>query len=116
MKKSVIILILSLTATLSCTTKYRNMHSFETVWRTVNQAHFDPTFGGVDWKAAHEQYKPQIAAAESKEEPFLLINQMLFELNLSHLLSVYPDDFLNEGFLAHSRFSSDQCLSRSQPH
>jgi carboxyl-terminal processing protease len=68
------------------------MHSFETVWQTVNQAHYDPTFGGVDWKAAHEQYKPQIAAAENKEESFVLINQMLFKLNLSHLLAIYPDD------------------------
>jgi carboxyl-terminal processing protease len=68
------------------------MHSFETVWQTVNQAHYDPSFGGVDWKAVHEQYKPQIAAAENKKESFLLINQMLFELNLSHLLAVYPDD------------------------
>ena len=93
MKKSVIILFLILTTTLSCTTKYRNMHSFETVWQTVNQVHYDPTFGGVDWKATHEQYKPQIAAAENKEESFLLINQMLFELNLSHLLAVYPNDF-----------------------
>ncbi len=74
MKKSVIILILSLTATLSCTTKYRNMHSFETVWQTVNQTHYDPTFGGVDWKAVHDQYKPQIAAAENKEESFLVLN------------------------------------------
>jgi len=68
------------------------MHSFETAWQTVNQVHYDPTFGGVDWKAVHEQYKPQIAAAENKEESFLLINQMLFELNLSHLLAFYPDD------------------------
>jgi carboxyl-terminal processing protease len=69
------------------------MHSFETVWQTVNQAHYDPTFGGVDWQAVHEQYKPQMAAlAENKEESFFLINQMLFELNLSHLLAVYPDD------------------------
>jgi carboxyl-terminal processing protease len=92
MKKSVIVLFLILTATLSCTTKYRNVHSFETVWQTVNQAHYDPTFGCVDWKAAHEQYKPKIAAAENKEESFLLINQMLFELNLSHLLAAYPND------------------------
>ena len=24
--------------------------SFETVWTTINEKHFDPTFGGVDWK------------------------------------------------------------------
>ena len=51
MKKPVIIAFFILATTLSCTTKYRSMHSFETVWQTVDQAHYDPTFGGVDWKA-----------------------------------------------------------------
>ena len=92
MKKSIIILFILLATTLLCITKYRNMHSFETVWQTVNQAHYDPTFGGVDWKAAHEQYKSLISAAENNEESVQLINQMLFELNLSHHLAVYPDD------------------------
>jgi hypothetical protein len=23
--------------------------SFETVWTTINEKHFDPTFGGVNW-------------------------------------------------------------------
>ena len=92
MKKSAIILILTLTATLSCTAKYQNMHSFETAWKTVNQVHYDPAFGGVNWKAVYEEYKPQIVAAGNNEESILLINQMLFELNLSHLLAVNPDD------------------------
>ena len=92
MKKSLILLCLILTTTLSCSTKYRNMHSFETAWQTVNQAHYDQTFGGVDWEAVHEQYKPKMAAvAEDKEESLWVLNQMLFELNLSHLLAVYPD-------------------------
>jgi len=92
MKKTVIILFFILAAALSCTTQYRSMHSFETVWQTVDQTHYDPTFGGVDWKAARAQYKPKIAAAGDKEESLLLINHMLFELNLSHLLAVYPED------------------------
>lgn len=92
MKKSIIILVLTLITALSCTTKYRNMNSFETAWKTVNQVHYDPTFGGVDWKAIHKEYKPQIAALGNKKEAIPLINQMLFELNLSHFLTIYPDD------------------------
>ena len=92
MKNPIIILSFILATTLSCTTGYRSMHSFETVWQTVNQTHYDPAFGGVDWKAVHGEYKPQIAAAGDKEESLRLINQMLFELNLSHLLAVYPED------------------------
>jgi hypothetical protein len=29
----------------------------------VDEAYFDPTFGGLDWAKAHDRYKPQIAAA-----------------------------------------------------
>ncbi|CAB1082892.1 hypothetical protein D1AOALGA4SA_10483 [Olavius algarvensis Delta 1 endosymbiont] len=92
MKKSTIVIFLILTTALSCTTKYRDMHSLETVWQTVNEAHYDPTYGGVNWQAAHARYKPQIAAAQNRDESFQLINRMLFELNLSHYLAVYPDD------------------------
>ena len=92
MKKYLFTILLVCTTALACNTGYRNMHSFETVWQTVDQVHFDPTFGGIDWKATHEQYKPQIAAARNTEESLTLINQMLFELNLSHFLAIYPDD------------------------
>ncbi len=92
MKKYRMTLFLVFITAISCSAKYRNMHSFETVWQTVNQVHYDPTFGGVDWKAAHAQYKPLMDAAENEEESFTVINRMLFELNLSHLLAVYPND------------------------
>jgi len=84
-KKSIILIIILLTS-LSCGAKYRNMQSFETVWQTVDQKHFDPTFGGVDWKARHDRYAPRIAATGDDAAFYQLTNQMLFELNLSHLL------------------------------
>lgn len=92
MKQSAIILVLTLVSTLSCATDYRNMNSFETAWQTVNQVHYDPAFGGIDWKAVRKKYETQIIATKNKEESVRLINQMLFELDLSHHLAVYPDD------------------------
>jgi len=68
------------------------MQSFETVWRTINDKHIDPTFGGLDWSEVHDRYQPQIAAAKNEEEFFLLINKMLFDLNISHTAVVPPDD------------------------
>jgi carboxyl-terminal processing protease len=68
------------------------MQSFETVWRTVNAKHYDPTFGGVDWKAVHDRYQPQIAAATDDAAFYELTNRMLFELNLSHLLVATHSD------------------------
>lgn len=92
--KSAINLFLSLIllTAISCSTKYRNMQSFETVWQTVNARHYDPTFGGVDWNAVHDRYESGIAAAQDDGEFYLLTNQMLFELNLSHLLVATRSD------------------------
>jgi carboxyl-terminal processing protease len=80
------LLYIILFAAVSCSTKYRNLQSFETVWKTVNEKHYDPIFGGTDWKALHDHYKPKIAAADNESDFYIQTNRMLFELNLSHLL------------------------------
>jgi carboxyl-terminal processing protease len=66
--------------------------SFDLVWRTVNETHYDPTFGGVDWEAAYDRYKPLVATAQTDAEFYARTNEMLFELNLSHLLAIPRDD------------------------
>ena len=68
------------------------MKSFETVWQTINEKHFDPTFNGLDWSEVHDRYQPQVTATKNEEEYYLLINKMLFELNVSHIGVVPPDD------------------------
>lgn len=63
-----------------------NLESFDLVWKTVNENHFDPAFGGVDWSAMRDRYRPQIASTSDIEEFTRITNQMLFELKTSHLL------------------------------
>ena len=58
---------------------------FEIVWQTVNGMYFDPTFGGLDWQAMHDIYRPRITAAEDDETFYNLLNQMLHELKVSHI-------------------------------
>lgn len=58
--------------------------SFEKVWNTVNEKHFDPTFGGVDWQKMREIYEPQASAAKSDAELHGILSRMLNELKLSH--------------------------------
>ncbi len=65
---------------------------FETVWQTVNDKYYDPTFGGLDWRATREHYRPLIAAAQDDEAFYETINGMLFELNVSHIALVPPDE------------------------
>jgi carboxyl-terminal processing protease len=57
---------------------------FETVWSTIDQNYFDPNFGGVDWDAVHAKYEPLILAAGDDETLYQLLNQMLWELKVSH--------------------------------
>lgn len=66
------------------TPKKEYLEVFETVWNTVDQTYFDPDFGGLDWDAVHAAYRPLIAAAQDDKALYQLLNQMLWELNVSH--------------------------------
>jgi hypothetical protein len=34
------------------------LQAFETVWQTINDEYFDPTFGGVDWRSSSANAAP----------------------------------------------------------
>ncbi|HVF28492.1 MAG TPA: S41 family peptidase [Pyrinomonadaceae bacterium] len=63
--------------------------TLDVVWRTVNETHYDPTFGGVDWDKVRAKYAPRVAAAKSDGEFYGLLRQMVEELRLSHFV-IYP--------------------------
>ncbi len=58
--------------------------SFDKVWNTINEKHYDKTFGGVDWKKMREIYEPRARAAKTLPEFHAILRQMLGELKLSH--------------------------------
>lgn len=64
---------------------------FDTVWRTVNEHFFDPTFGGVDWEAVGDRFRPEALGADSDEHFYWQLNTMLYQLQVSHLV-VIPKD------------------------
>jgi carboxyl-terminal processing protease len=65
--------------------------SFEKVWTTINEKHFDPTFGGVNWQKVRETYEPKATAAKTDAELYSILRQMLGELKLSHF-GIFPPD------------------------
>lgn len=65
------------------------MAAFEKVWNTINERHYDPTFGGVDWKKVRETYEPLAKAAKTNDELHGVLRRMLGELKLSHF-GIYP--------------------------
>ena len=71
--------------------------SFDIVWRTVKEKHFDPTFGGVDWDAVRRKYEPRLAKVKKDGELYLLLNEMLGELHQSHFGVIPPEAILEDG-------------------
>ena len=65
--------------------------TFDIVWRTVKEKHFDPTHGGVDWDKVREQYATRVAEAKSDAEFYGLLRQMLGELRQSHFNIIPPE-------------------------
>lgn len=84
------------TVTASLNTKASDLHqqSFDIVWRTVNQRHFDPQFGGVNWEQVRAHYTPRVAEVKSDAELYRLLQQMLGELRQSHFNIVPPEAVL----------------------
>ena len=58
--------------------------SLEIVWQTVNENHYDSTFGGLDFEAIRNRYRSLVSGVDTDEGFIELANKMLQELKLSH--------------------------------
>jgi carboxyl-terminal processing protease len=70
--------------------------TFDIVWRTVKEKHFDPTLGGLDWNKVREQYAPLAAGAKSNSEFYGVLRRMLGELHQSHFNIIPPEAIVND--------------------
>jgi carboxyl-terminal processing protease len=72
-----------------------NIDSFEHLWKTIYENHFDPTFGGVDWKSVRLEFLPTIEAARNKSEARNVMRDMLSRLKLTHF-SIIPSELYED--------------------
>ena len=64
---------------------------FEAVCLAVEERFYDPGFGGKDWSGIVREYRPRVATSGSEEAFYRLLNEMLYELGVSHL-GVIPNE------------------------
>src|SRR5437868_2341787 len=61
-----------------------DVESFEKVWTTVRDKHWQAKPGGLDWQAIHDEYRPRVERAASHDEARAAIQEMIGRLGQSH--------------------------------
>ena len=65
--------------------------TFEEVVTAIQEGFYDSTFGGLDWEALSERYRPRILEASSDSVFYVRLNELLFDLGVSHIGVIPPD-------------------------
>jgi carboxyl-terminal processing protease len=61
-----------------------NLDSFEKVWTTVRDKHWEKNPGGLDWQAIHTEFRPKAEQAKNIDEVRGLLKEMLGRLHQTH--------------------------------
>ncbi|CAN5386403.1 S41 family peptidase [soil metagenome] len=60
------------------------LDSFDKVWTTIRDRHFDPKYNGVDWEAARVELRPKVENARTASEAHAAIHNLLEKLHQTH--------------------------------
>ena len=71
-------------AGLDASRKAQHLESFEVVWKTVRDQHFDPKLGGVNWQAVHDELRPKVERAKTDDEARDAMSAALERLGQTH--------------------------------
>ena len=85
----------SLSAQLTPEQKQLNIASFEKVWTTIRDKHWEKNPGGLDWQAIHDEFRPRIDRAESTDQARAIMREMLARLKQTHF-AIFPRERLSK--------------------
>jgi carboxyl-terminal processing protease len=72
-----------------------NLESFEKVWTTVRDKHWDPKLNGVDWQKVHDELKPKMEAATTMDAAREVLNDMVGRLHQTHF-GIFPGEVYHD--------------------
>ena len=81
--------------TLTPAERQLNVNSFEYVWKTVRDKHWDPKLGGLNWQAVHDELLPKVDKAGTMDKAREVMGVMLQRLKQTHF-NIVPADVYKE--------------------
>jgi len=84
------------TATLAPLDLAARQKIFEQLWNLVNRRYLYKDFRGVDWKAVHAQYEPRVRAADTPEQFYQAMREMVELLGDEHSRFESPQEVAEE--------------------
>jgi carboxyl-terminal processing protease len=69
--------------------KQSNIASFEAVWSTIRDKHWEKNPGGLDWQAIHQEFRPRVERAATPEAAREIVREMLARLKQTHF-AIFP--------------------------
>jgi len=70
--------------------------TFDVVWETIEERHFDPEHNGVDWDAVRLEYRPMVEDTRTEAEVRAVLSRMISELGQSHFVIIPAPDETDE--------------------
>jgi carboxyl-terminal processing protease len=89
------LLIASLSAQPLSPNKKSQIASFEKVWTTIRDKHWQKNPAGLDWQAIHAEFYPRILSAKSDDEAVAVMREMLGRLKQTHF-GIFPAAVYND--------------------
>lgn len=65
---------------------------FDDVWETIQERYYDPSFGGIDWPAKRNLFRPAAGRAANTQEFYDVLRQMISSLKDAHTRVYSPDE------------------------
>lgn len=63
--------------------------SFEKVWTTIRDKHWEKNPGGLDWQKVHDEYRPRVDQAQNIDQVRDILRDMLARLHQTHF-GIFP--------------------------
>jgi len=82
-RRSVLLIVAALSV-FGQTASRLDLDSFEKVWTTVRDKHWQTKPGGLDWQAIHDEYRPRVEKAATHDEARAVMQEMISRLKQSH--------------------------------